>query len=310
VLHNKPFNGGGSTEPTTYSLTSLFLSCSGANGTGEETNSDDVVKGIFKQFTKEGQIVGPDGSTVTVKCVSPFGSQTCMKYWGGDNPLDEEKDPVCRSIEGLLKYKDANCGEWADFFNDMLRIQGIKSKVVTVIYGQKSSTGNTGLLSAKQVDALKDDTKAFFDTRASIEPLVPNIGYEGFFFVKNAVFAKGVRNFYLAREKPGEYALRPTTISILGCDDKGVMAQGNYNPRYYFQNHVIVSYKNKSGETIYYDPSYGTGPFKSQMDWEAASLDGYGGTVICTLSVNKEMYTVNYFFESEDPQKIQTTFLD
>lgn len=47
--------------------------------------------------------------------------------------------------------------------------------------------------------------------------------------------------------------------------------QSNTRPPTDYPNHVIV----EVGER-YYDPSYGTGPFDTQLDWERASLAGVG----------------------------------
>jgi hypothetical protein len=38
-----------------------------------------------------------------------------------------------------------------------------------------------------------------------------------------------------------------------------------------FGDHALVRYDGK-----YYDPSYGTGPFDSLVEWEDASIDGFG----------------------------------
>ena len=51
----------------------------------------------------------------------------------------------------------------------------------------------------------------------------------------------------------------------------GVSGQNNPDPPTDFPNHMIVRIGNK-----YYDPSYGTGPFDSQLDWEKASIVGVG----------------------------------
>jgi hypothetical protein len=45
--------------------------------------------------------------------------------------------------------------------------------------------------------------------------------------------------------------------------------QRNTDPPPWFWNHYIVWIDN-----VYYDPSYGSGPFNSQSDWENASMDG------------------------------------
>jgi hypothetical protein len=68
----------------------------------------------------------------------------------------------------------------------------------------------------------------------------------------------------------------------------GKPGQNNQNPPGKFRNHFVVFFDNN-----YYDPSYGTGPFSTQTDWENASLDGFeietlavsgGNTVIAPVA--------------------------
>ena len=54
-------------------------------------------------------------------------------------------------------------------------------------------------------------------------------------------------------------------------DQNDVAAQNNANPLAVFNDHAVVLYNGKI-----YDPSYGTGPFNTLVDWEDASVDGYG----------------------------------
>ncbi|MCA9125143.1 MAG: hypothetical protein KDB11_33435, partial [Planctomycetales bacterium] len=54
-------------------------------------------------------------------------------------------------------------------------------------------------------------------------------------------------------------------------DRIGIAGQNNDNPKGWFENHAIVKYENR-----YWDPSYGTGNFVGELDWELASIDGYG----------------------------------
>jgi hypothetical protein len=60
----------------------------------------------------------------------------------------------------------------------------------------------------------------------------------------------------------------------------GAPAQANADPPGGFFNHFIVRY---SGN--WYDPSYGTGPFVSDGNWENAALDGY--KKLCAASMGE-----------------------
>ena len=52
-------------------------------------------------------------------------------------------------------------------------------------------------------------------------------------------------------------------------DGQGV----NDNPRSIFANHALVGYS-ASGQTRYYDPSYGLGPYGTLSDWGVDALAG------------------------------------
>lgn len=76
--------------------------------------------------------------------------------------------------------------------------------------------------------------------------------------------------------EPGMYQLHTPfkyayTIDLNEDPSGGVEAQGMPNPvlkRY--SNHFVVKFNN-----IYYDPSYGSGPFINEIQWEDSSLDGF-----------------------------------
>ena len=54
----------------------------------------------------------------------------------------------------------------------------------------------------------------------------------------------------------------------------GLAAQGNNDPYSRFSDHALLRINNKI-----YDPSYGTGPFNTFADWEAASIQSFGAIV-------------------------------
>lgn len=55
-------------------------------------------------------------------------------------------------------------------------------------------------------------------------------------------------------------------------DEDGVPGQDEANPTSAFNAHFIVEYNSK-----YYDPSYGAGPFDTELEWETHSIFGYAG---------------------------------
>ena len=52
-------------------------------------------------------------------------------------------------------------------------------------------------------------------------------------------------------------------------DLPGIPGQNNPDPPPAFYNHFIVLF-----DSVFFDPSYGAGPFATQTDWEAAAIDG------------------------------------
>lgn len=142
---------------------------------------------------------------------------TQLKYWDGGSAS-------ATNTAGLLRDGNGQCGAWAEFFIDMLKVQGISSTKIEVL------------------DATDPRRRSF---------LVKN-----WTFIGSGVSPGTARYVYV--------------LGIDVTDASGVAGQGNPDPPGGFYNHFIVRY---SGQ--YYDPSYGTGPFSSQSEWENASLDGF-----------------------------------
>jgi hypothetical protein len=67
-----------------------------------------------------------------------------------------------------------------------------------------------------------------------------------------------------------------------------VAGQGNADPIGIFGDHALIEY---DGEI--YDPSYGTGPFAGILEWEDASIEGFGVQFIkpSLLSVDFKFWT-------------------
>jgi hypothetical protein len=168
---------------------------------------------------------------------------TQLKYWDGGSAS-------ATNTAGLLSDGNGQCGAWAEFFIDMLKVQGISSNKIEVL------------------EASDPRDRAF---------LVKNYTFTG----------TGV--------SPGT-APYVYVLGIDVIDASGVAGQGNSDPISAFYNHFIVSY---SGQ--YYDPSYGSGPFGSQSEWENASLDGftksgfYGG-VLRTLAKKNNTSLIETIF--------------
>jgi hypothetical protein len=273
VTHMTPYEGSNPNGLATDFLeTTLHIGCESANGVGNsggEVFTDDVVGKIYDEFRDQ--------------CVKKINGNQCMGYWSGNG--DE-----CVYIYQFLEKEDGTCGVWAQFLNEIFRMQGIKrSRIDVVVAGDNFSlSNNTGYLSMSQKQKLNEEILYFFGSDAinvSYADVSGNGEIPFYLFVKNWSFNSS--NFYLQLldEEVGNKLEVPPTLNILEyTKDSGVSAQGenNQSPPSIFANHAIVSYINQSGHTVYLDPSYGTpmenspGWFIDQNEWESKSLSGYG----------------------------------
>ena len=264
-----------------YYHTLIHLGCTNAIGL---TNQDDIVKGIYEEFRD-------------LKVRKVNGTQD-LGYWRGTNPLTN--NGFCRTTVGFLYYEDAACGEWATFLKDILKMQGIDSDLVAIFWSDPSTSYKlTDESKAKLVEDARDQltlTEPIYDLR-SLDDLDINQYYvkEAYFFVKNWLATD--RNF-------GECDYYSNNYNACLDDLIGLPGQGNRDPRAFFENHAIVGYKKLDGSYVYYDPSYGTGTFANEEEWENASLDGFG-TMIYTKKANADIVQKSWYQE----QNIRATTL-
>jgi len=161
----------------------------------------------------------------------------------------------------LLAHANGQCGSWAYFLRDIMLAQGITD--------------------VKRVHVFNIDEPV----NAAGRPMTPDgLPAKTWILVKNWRFGTPTS----PATEP--YIYRSTDVTEL----RGVPGQGNDDPPSEFRNHYIVRLKGQ-----YYDPSYGTGPFRTQNAWENASLDGFGqdrfgGT----------------FYKKNDPKRIETRFVE
>ncbi|MBF0547352.1 MAG: hypothetical protein HQM08_23120 [Candidatus Riflebacteria bacterium] len=189
-------------EPIPHTL--VHVSCKNANSFSDPNEIVEKIWGGFK-----------NRRVFRVNTTQP------LTYW------NTTADHSGANTNELLKTGDGECGAWADFFIDCLKMQGIKnaSKVEVIA---SSTIPNRVLLLVKKWKFVPPGTSS------STFP---------FEYIENKELFK-------------EY---------------GIPGQGIDNPYYSaFLNHYIVQF-----EREYFDPSYGTGPFPSQLEWENSSLDGF-----------------------------------
>lgn len=303
VVHDKPKKGiiQNGEENTTFLLSSIYISCNAADGL-ITSNKDEVTLKIFDVFRTLG--------------LKKYKSEWNLQYWGGINPLQNNLE--CRSISGLLKYRDANCGEWASFLQDMLKMHGITRGKLTTLTCYEPYTQNKsfGVLDETSKTQLNSEIQAFFGNNASkIKKLHPEYtdpvtGEKkddesqvlSYFFVKNHQFSNS-QKFYLynveyqntASVFPSSEIVDGITISASNPLRDGAKGQGNDDPRSYFENHALLTYTSQNG-VIYLDPSYGTPQqgtsFSSKNLYEDASMAGFGTMLFYEINDEEGYYII------------------
>ncbi len=146
---------------------------------------------------------------------------------------------TCNGVDDLLATGDGRCGAFQELLEHVMLAQGIASTPITV----EAPTGAAGGVAAAKADYL---------ATYGVDPgTIYTGGIRDVFFVKNWTLS--------------------TTARWAVTDLAGVPGQGNADPIGIFGDHALIEY---DGEI--YDPSYGTGPFADILEWEDASVEGFG----------------------------------
>lgn len=248
VTHKKPIVGDNPLDAndgdTEILLTSIHTACSAGNNSNFESQ---IVTLIYDKFTN-----------LCVKRVNNKAEEidNCLGYW------QPSTDGPCATVSAFLINGNARCNEWADFFNDMLKIQGIQSsKVTSIEYTENhliTEEIENDLLSAIEVNFNTCLVQMIDITETAI-------------FVKEFDFTSDL--IYLDEFAPGP-PLELCNGTILTNPNKdGIPAQGvnNNNPQSVFYDHVIVEYNG-----YYFDPSYGSEPKVSKISYEDSAFAGFG----------------------------------
>jgi hypothetical protein len=221
--------------------TLFAASCNAASG---QTSNEGIISKVWSLLS-EMMVQGAD-------------SETTMFYYGNWDFCFSAEAPVNTAL--LLQNDDGQCGSWAKFFIDMLRIHGVDHSTVDddYFYFYPSPTGH--------------DAQGFF--------------------VKNWSFSTGAHSgldpIYTHTFVPYQ---SPTTLEHLGdreylwhytdgVNEPGVNGQGfNEYPASIFNNHQITQI-----DGTLYDPSYGV-TYIDLEDIELKAVDGY--YIAGTLTLNE-----------------------
>jgi hypothetical protein len=230
----------------------IYYGCKSAKG----LKTDDViVESIYNGTFLSKKLLRKDSPT----------RLTGMTYWLPKSDPTSAPYPDCFTTQFLLKFEDGRCGAWADFFRDMIKIQGITATPALVTYPATPS------MSA----ALTSDLSTFFGSSAGNIVIQDPMFFKGEFFVNNWSFSSAKFYKWDREWDPYMETTSPLTLpngNVLNFAPlPGSAAQGNGNPQSTFGDHALVKYNNK-----YYDPSYGTPIQNSKNAWENLSLSGFG----------------------------------
>ncbi len=289
VSHNTPILtlAPSHAEATIPYHTVLHIGCTNGNG---KNSAIPIFDAIYKEFEDQ-QVFRVDGA-------GP------LTYWGNFNPL--LPDGECRTVGGLIEELDAACGEWSQFFEDIIRVQGISgSSIVEVNWNY--------ILSQPDLTRLVTELNAHFGQESSNVTIWPFsdaqgqiLGAYSGFLVNNWNNLSPTEDFVIS-----EFDNEQTNITLSNGkkinlkEANGVEGQGNNDPRSEFENHAIVGFNNDL-----YDPSYGTTKQNDALSWEASSLAAFGSRVIYEQTINgiPTARIINWVGYLNDLNSLQATY--
>ena len=163
---------------------------------------------------------------------------TALEYYGSPaRPYD--LNLTARTLESLLLLGSGRCSAFQALFINILRVQGCDNLVASA-------------LNIREDVSYVNQATTAYQQKYGNPPSV-----DGYNEIEDIFF---VEDWDLDSSDKWD-----------AIDQSGIAGQGNINPLAVFSTHALV----QIGTQIY-DPSYGTGPFTSILDWENNSVDGYG----------------------------------
>jgi hypothetical protein len=219
-------------------------------------------------------------------------------------------DIGCRNADGETVPADALAAIWGDFTDrSVARVDSVQLKY------WNPRVGSCQTLEAMLADAGGNGTCVAWSRLFKTVCDASGIGGTSIIQIESGYRNDGLLTYDDVPTTRGQFLVKDWTFAAtgsasVGCapfthiasevtDDTGVAGQGSSNPPGAFFNHFIVAY---SGE--YYDPSYGSGPFPTQLSWETASIDGYEKA--CDPGGGAPPLLV---YKTDDPSTTETVFI-
>lgn len=193
--------------------TVVHLACKHGVGAGAPEGAVDQIWFYF------------EGMTVQNHAGEPIGG---IKYWGPNGA-------GCASTHCLINNYDGQCGAWARFFRDVLKVHGVPAQLAAVVPSAQEIPDTVPNPDGGEL-AVVDHVG--FDVQWTLHPNAP---------------------------------WEPRMVYPQGIVPSGIPGQGGVdNPESRFSDHALVIVENGL-----YDPSYGFGPYAGSdalRDWQASSL--------------------------------------
>lgn len=249
-------------------------SCRSASGTN---NPNSIVNAIYELFESR-----------CIKVVRDNGTYAwgCLTYWG-----DETSALACGTTSDLFLGKDGRSENFSELFKDMISVQGISgTSILEANYENGNWSGFILDLVPSLISTFFDLSTAPYTSLASID--VTELGsailsgdivgflealIESFVEDGTSLYVKQYSNlendtYYLDSDDNDQSLALFRGGTLERMDDSfGLSAQGNFDPPSKFNSLFFVEFGGN-----YFDPSYGTAVKNSVVEWEDATIAGYG----------------------------------
>jgi len=322
VTHGKPT--GTNVLPPPFFRTCLQIGCTLAD---KKKTKDEIFDLVFEKFSS--------------KCVLKVDDDpnNCLSYWKDINNIILQGF----GINHLLESEDGRCGDWAEFLEAILFIQGFAGKRTSVVaYNPVNATlgifqntleaeflTNLGQTFGSDLFPVPNhpsnptniliDNGSFFGNslpgsgcRLILNALKVNgangeeLGVIHKFFVKSWDFSQGENQYYaiLPAGIPLEIKNPDGNIIETVC---GADESGEAGQGFADPLSFFGDHELYKFNDQIYDLSYGKGPFSTKEEWTDDSLAGYG-TLLTYISPNLLSYRIRWLHQKASAINNNTIF--
>ncbi|MGF0068936.1 thrombospondin type 3 repeat-containing protein [Candidatus Spyradosoma sp. SGI.093] len=217
--------------------TLFYLGCKNAKGMSGEV---EIVDAIYEEFADLDVRRKSDGKQ--------------LSYW----KFDDAHEKASTSLLLICEDGDGNCQAWSGLFRDMVRLQGIEAKRVS-IFSKRAMPDFCDQHGYPTPESIMVGNWGFSLDECCIEK---DCSYTELRWV-SSIFKKNYTHILDA-------VVRETPLAQKVSPREYILAQGNPHSPFHFNGHWICKILGK-----YYDPSYGTSKFSELSAYENNSLAGF-----------------------------------